>query len=332
MATRSKTAIVLAASVAAVCVLDAAAPIKIGTIAPDRSPYVNSLREMADAWKKRTNGRVTATIFPGGDNTEDGMLRDMRPAFRRYQGAQLSAITLGNMDDAFNVFGMPMFLESYAEADRVLNRLRPELEGRLERKGYKPLNWAYVGWIHMFSTRPVKTVDDLKKLKLFTAAGDDRIAKWYKANGFTAVVLEATSMLPSLKTGMIEAIPSPPLVAQLLTWYRSTPYMMDLGFAPLLGSTVMSLDVWNKLSPEDQAIVLEEAQKAGDRLRQQIPRLDQEAIEAMKKTGLTVTTVDRKAWRQTADQLSEGMRKDGVVPGDIYDIARRERDAVRAGK
>jgi len=331
MAIRSR-AVAVVVSVAAVAVLDAATPIKIATIAPDNSVYVKALREMGEAWKKRTEGRITAVVYPGGDNTEEGMLRDMRPAFRKYQAAQLSAITLGNLDDAFNVFGLPMFFDSYEEADRVLEKLRPQLEGRLERRGYKPLNWAYVGWVHVFSTRPIKTVDDLKHLKLYTSAGDDRLAKWYKANGFTAVVLEATSMLPALKTGMIEAIPSPPLIAQLLTWYRSAPYMMDLGFAPLLGSTVMSLDCWNRLTPGDQEIVLDEARKAGERLREQVPRLDREAIEAMKKSGLTVTVVDRAVWRRVAEELAEGMRKDGVVPGDVYDIAKRERDAVRAGK
>ena len=108
--------------------------------------------------------------------------------------------------------------------------------------------------------------------------------------------------------------------------------MMDLGFAPLLGSTVMSLDCWNRLTPGDQEIVLDEARKAGERLREQVPRLDREAIEAMKKSGLTVTVVDRAVWRRVAEELAEGMRKDGVVPGDVYDIAKRERDAVRAGK
>jgi TRAP-type C4-dicarboxylate transport system substrate-binding protein len=323
---------VAASLAAAVAVLDAQGPIKIATIAPDRSPYVNALREMADAWRKRTNGRVTATVFPGGDNTESGMLRDMQPAFNRLHGAQLSAITLGALDDAFNVFGLPMFFESYAEADRALEKLRPELERRLEAKGYQALNFAYVGWIHVFSKEPIKTVDDLKRQKLYTSTGDDRMVKWYSANGFRAVPLDTTSMITSLKTDMIQALPSPPLYAQLLTWYKSAPYMLDIGMAPLIGSTVISRARWSKISPDDQAIVAEEAVKAGDRLRREVPRLDKEAIEAMKKTGLTVTTANVAEWRKTAEQLGEAMRKAGLVPGDIYDIAKRERDSVRAGR
>jgi TRAP-type C4-dicarboxylate transport system substrate-binding protein len=108
--------------------------------------------------------------------------------------------------------------------------------------------------------------------------------------------------------------------------------MMDLGFAPLMGATVMSLDRWTTISPEDQRVVLEEAQKAGARLRADVPRLDREAIEAMRGRGLTVTKGDAAEWRRLAEQLGEAMRRDGVVPGDIYDLAKRERDAARAGK
>lgn len=154
--------------------------------------------------------------------------------------------------------------------------------------------------------------------------------KWYSANGFRAVQLDATSMLTSLKTNMIRAVPAPPLFAQLLTWYRSAPYMMDVGFAPLMGSTVMSLDTWTTIFADDQRVVLEEAARAGQRLRTDIPRLETEAVETMKLSGLKITAVDAPEWRRLAEQFGEAMRKDGVVPADIYDMARRERDAVRA--
>lgn len=331
MTIRTKTAAVLAALAAALVVVDAKESlIKIGTIAPDRSIYVTTLREMGEAWERRTNGRVTTSVYPGGDNTEEGLLREIR--FKNLQVAQLSAITLGNLDDAFNVFGLPMFYESYAEADRVLEKLGPELETRLERKGYKALNWGYVGWVHIFSRKPVTTVDDLKRLKLYTSAGDDRLAKWYRANGFTAVPLDSTEIVGSLQTRMIEAVPSPPMFALLLTWYRAAPHMMDVGFAPLMGSTVMSLETFNRLTADDQKIVLEEAKKAGQRLRSEIPRQDREAIETMQRKGLRVTKVDLGQWRPLAERLGESMRRDGVVPGEIYDIAKRERDAARAGK
>jgi len=329
---RNSAAATLAAWMAAVVLLDAQTPLKIGTIAPDNSIYVKTLREMAEGWRRRTNGRITAHVYPGGDNTEESLLRNMRPSYRRLQVAQLSSITLGNLDAAFNVFGLPMFFESYGEADRVLDALNPDLQERLHAKGYHALNFAFAGWVHVFSKKPVVKVDDLRKLPLYVSTGDDRLARWFSANGFEPVQLDATSMLTSLQTNMIEAVPSPPLFAQLLSWYKSAPYMMNIGFAPLMGSTVMSLDAWNSLTLEDQRVVADEGKKAGERLRVEIPRLETEAIEVMRKTGMTVTTVDAAEWRRVADRLGDAMRTDGVVPGMFYDRAKRQRDAFRAGR
>jgi len=330
--TRGKAGVVVAATISAASVLHAQGPIKIGTLAPDQSIYVKALREMGEAWKKRTGGRITYIVYPGTVGTEESMIRDMRGSARRLHAAQLSAISLGNMESAFNVFALPMFFQNYAEADRVLEKLSPLLEQRLEAKGLKALNWAYVGWVHVFSKAPVQTIEQLKKQKLFAAAGDDAMAKWYRDNGFSAVPLDPTEMLAALKTGMIEAVPAPPLYAQLLNWYSSAPHMMDLGFAPLLGATVMALESWKRITSEDQAVVLEEARKAGERLRREVPKLEQEAIAAMKLKGLKVTTVNAAEWRAAADRFGDDLRKAGLVPGDVYDLARRERDAVRSGK
>jgi TRAP-type transport system periplasmic protein len=330
--TRTKACAVVAAAISAMSVLHAQGPIKIGSPAPDQSIYVKTLREMGEAWKKRTSGRVTYVVYPGTVGTEEAMIRDMRGSARRLHAAQLSAISLGNMESAFNVFGLPMFFQNYAEADRVLEKLTPLLEQRLEAKGLKALNWGYVGWIHIFSKAPVQTVDELKKQKLFASAGDDSFVKWYRDNGFSAVPLDPTEMLAALKTGMIDAVPAPPLYAQLLNWYSSAPHMMDLGFAPLMGATVMAMESWKRLSPEDQAVVLEEAKKAGERLRREVPKLEEEAIAAMKLKGLKVSAVNSAEWRVAADKLGEAMRRAGLVPGDVYDLAKRERDAVRAAR
>lgn len=311
-------------------ILSAQAPIKIGTIAPEQSVWAKTMKEMGEAWKARSAGRVTYILFPATVGSEDQILRDMRIS-RKLQAAQLSAITLGSIDQAFNVFALPMFFENFEEVDAVLTRVGPTLEQRLEAKGLKVLNWGYVGWVHLFTTKPVKTLDDIKKLKLYTSAGDDVFPKWYRENGFNPVPLDPSQMSSALSTRMIEAVPLTPYSAQVFTWYKSASYMTDIGFAPLLGATVITLDAWKKIAPDDQRVIQEEALKAGAKLRTEIPRLDRQAIEAMKKGGLTVSAVDSSEWRKTGEKFGDAMRaqfpKDAL---DLYDAARRERDAVRA--
>lgn len=282
---------------------------------------------MGDAWKRRTSGRVSLRLFAGTTGSEEKMLRDLRIS-KTLSAAQLSAIEMGSLDDGFNVFSLPMFFESYGEVDGVLAAVGPVLERRVEARGLKVLSWGYAGWVHVFSRTAVRTPDDLKKLKLFTSTGDDRMATWYRDNGFSPVPVDASQMLAGLTTGMIEAVPMTPLSAQLFMWYEHAPYMLDIGLAPLLGATVMRLDTWNQLSPGDQAIVLDEARKTGARLRSDVPRLDLEAVARMRERKLTVTAGDPGEWRRAAADLGPLMR-DRLVPSDIYDLAKRQRDGIR---
>lgn len=302
--------------------------IKMATIAPENSVWTRTLREMGDAWRRRTNGRVSLRLFPGTTGSEEKMLRDLRIS-KTLGAAQLSAIEMGTLDDGFNVFSLPMFFESYEEVDGVLAAVGPVLERRVEARGLKVLNWGYAGWVHVFSRTPVRTPGDLKKLKLFTSTGDGRMATWYRDNGFSPVPVDASQMLTGLTTGMIEAVPLTPLSAQLFMWYEHAPYMLDIGFAPLLGATVMRLDTWSQLASADQAIVLDEARRAGARLRTEVPRLDAEAVTRMKERKLVVTVGDQAVWRRTAADLGPVMRA-RLVPSDIYDLARKQRDGIRA--
>ena len=47
-----------------------------------------------------------------------------------------------------------------------------QLEERLRMKGYEVLSWSEAGWVHFFAKEPVRTPDDLRRLRLWIATGD----------------------------------------------------------------------------------------------------------------------------------------------------------------
>ena len=91
------------------------------------------------------------------------------------------------------------------------------------------LHWGHGGWVHLFSRQPIRSVDDLKKQKLFVWAGDDALVQQWKKNGFQPVPLAATDILMGFQTKMIDAVPTTPIAALSLQWFRQTPYMLGLG-------------------------------------------------------------------------------------------------------
>jgi len=326
----------LALALVATVSIRAQAPVnvRLATLAPDNSPWTGALRSMGTAWEKATERRVRLTVYAGTIPSESSAIARM--AVDGLQAATLMVAGLSEIDEAFNIFGVPFFFESDAELAHVQQKLTPLIRERLQAKKYHLINWGNAGWVQLFSKKPIKNLADLKASKLFTAEGDDRVVQWYKSYGFNPVPLAFNDIPAQLKlrTGMIDAAPSPPQGALLLQFFRDAPYMLQVRVAPLIGATVIADKAWNAISPEDRAKMVDAAQAMENKLMGAAPKIDADDIAAMKSRGLTITDLDPKAaaeFHATAEQMIKSMRG-GMVPADVFDMALAERDAFRKSK
>jgi len=309
----------------------AAVTFKLASLAPDRSVWASVLSEMGAEWKEATNGRVTLRIYPSGVAGDDpDVVRKMR--IGQLHAGTITQAGLTEIDSAFNLFNTPLFFDSYDEYFYVLEQIQPALEKILNDKGFVLLHWAHGGWVHLFATKRVESVADLKRLKLFVWAGSDRMVRWWKDAGYKPVPLAFTDVPTGLQTGMIEAMPNTPLAALSFQNYRSTPYMLGLGFAPFLGATLVTTKAWERLDGGDRSAIMAAVEKAAERFRTEVPEQDAEATTEMEKRGLTVISVEDPAmlqeWRAEAANFAAAMRED-FVPANIYDLAAAARQKYR---
>jgi len=304
--------------------------IRLATLVPDGSVWDKAMKDMGAEWTRSTAGRVQLRVYPGGvAGDEPDIVRKLR--IGQLQAAAITTSGLADLDPAFQVFGIPMFFDSYPELYAVLAKMEPVLKQRLEAKGYILLNWGHGGWVYFFTRQRAVTVAEIKKVKMFAWAGDDRWVQLWKSNGYTPVALAATDILTGLQTGMIDSYPTTPLLALTLQWYRHTPNMVGLGMAPLVGGLVVTKQAWNKISEADRAKLLVASHKLELRLQTGVPHQDTTAVEEMKKRGLTVNAVPPAAvadWRAAAELFATKMRG-AMIPIDILEMATRERDAFR---
>jgi TRAP-type C4-dicarboxylate transport system substrate-binding protein len=325
-----------AIAAAAVPLLAAPVEIKLATLVPATSPWHKALLEMGNAWNKDTAGRVTLTVYPGSTDTEGNIITQMRPGFDKYQASYMSNIGLTEMEPAFNVLGMPFFLETDDEVRAIQKRLTPLVEQRLQAKGLRLLAWGTGGWVQLFSKKELRTLADVKKAKLFTSKGATKWVNWYVKNGFQPVELVPASIPEQLKlsTGLIDTALYVPWLASNFQVFRDAKYMLDLHIAPLSGALIMSNAAWNKIAPEDRPKVTAAAQALEERVYVDVPKGDADSIRSMQGRGLTVIKLDPKAaaeFRAAADKLVTTMRGE-MVPEDVFDMALQARDAVRKTK
>src|SRR5882762_8681593 len=271
--------VVLAVSTA---LLAQSPPIKLATVVPDGSVWDKNLKQMAEEWKQATGGRVAVTVFNGGSQgDEPTVLRKMR--LDALQAAAYTAGGLGSIDGSFTVFDIPFFFESYDELNYVTDKLTPTIRKRVESKGFVLLNWGHGGWTQVFTKKPVKSLADLKRIKIYTSAGNDRMVQWFKANGFEPRAMAMTDIMTGLTTGMIEGLPTPPLAALLFQWYRQTPYMLDIGLAPVIGASVITAKAWKGIPAADRPKLLDAAVGVEKRLQVEVPKQDEAAVAEMIK-------------------------------------------------
>src|SRR3954470_10454166 len=332
---RSRVVVVLFAFVAlglslSVGVRAQTAALKLATVVPDGSIWDKSLKKMGIDWSQATGGRVSLAVFSGGSQGDEAtVIRKMRVG--ALQGASLTVVGLANIDSSFNVFNVPFFLESYDELNALVEKLTPVLKQRVEAKGFVLLHWGHGGWLQVFSKGPVTTVADLKALRLYTSAGDDRMTQFYKAHGFQPRAMAMTDILTGLTTGMIDALPTPPLAAMAFQWYKQAPFMLDIGLTPLVGATVINKKTWDALSAADRAAIAEIGSAVDAKLRADVPKQDSLAVMLMSNQGLKVTKASGPEWTAQGEILAKAMRGQ-MVPPDVFDMAIKERDAFRQRK
>jgi TRAP-type C4-dicarboxylate transport system substrate-binding protein len=330
MVRKARQTIAAVAAVLLVAAPQAQTAIKLGTVVPQASIWDKNLKQMGEEFKQATGGRFELTVFSGGtQGDEQTVIRKMR--LDALQAGAFTNVGLGLIDPSFNIFNVPFFFEGYEELNYVTDKLTPTFRKRAEAKGFVLLNWGHGGWTQVFTKKPVQTVAEMQQVKLWTSSGNDAMVQWFKANGFQPRAMAMTDITTGLTTGMIDGLPTTPLAASLFQWYRQTPYMLDLGLAPIVGAGVISAKAWKAIPDGDRTKLLAAAAGVEQRLRVEVPKQDESAVAAMTKAGLTITHATGPEWRVQLENLAKTMRGQQVPP-DIFDLATTARDEYRKQK
>jgi TRAP-type transport system periplasmic protein len=304
--------------------------VRMATLVPDGSSWHLILKETAERWRTLSGGRVTVRLFPGGVAGDDpDVVRKMRQG--TLNAGLLTSLGLAEIDKSVYALGVPLMYDSYEELYYVHERMRPRLEASLEAKGFVVLNWADAGWVRFFTQKPVAGPEDLKELKLFSWAADAESVSVWRSAGFNPVPLPSTEIANALRTGLVNALGTPPNVAVISQLFNDAKNMTDLRWQILLGATVITRSSWDTVPADVRPALLDAARAAGSRLQREIKEGEAKDIEAMKRRGLNVVAVDAKRraeWRKLTETIYPRIRGP-LVPADAFDEAMRYRDEYR---
>lgn len=271
-----------------------AVELKIATLAPQGTSLYKGLAAAADDVNVKTGGKVTIKIFAGGvQGDEKDVVRKMR--YGQLDGAALTGVGLGMIDPQIRVLELPFLFSNTAEVDKVYAAMQPFFTDVFSKKGFVLLGWAEVGFVKIFSNKPVKNRADLKGMKMWMWEGDPLAKAMYDAMGVTPIPLAITDVLTSLQTNLIDAAYAPELGAIAFQWHTKTKYMTDVNLVNGTGGILVSNAAWAKVGANEKNIVKQVIKEHAKNLVIQ-SRIDNEkSKEAIQNSGLTIVTLDPQA-------------------------------------
>ncbi len=303
--------------------------VKLGTLAPEGSPYHQALLEMAAKWAEVSHGLVKVIIYPGGVAGNEGdMVRKI--GVGQLQAASLTTIGLHDVTPEPQALDVPGLIRSEAELDYVLDQVRGRFERTLESKGFVVTAWASVGMVRFFTTFPMTTPADAAKAKVWSWQGDPAAAEGWRSAGFTPVVLSSTDIVTALQTGMINAVSEPPLYAFASRLFDKANHMLDYDWSLLVGATVVAKPTWDRIPPDIQQKLLAVSAQYSHDVSEKVRQMNVDSIAQMKQQGLMIDEpADPAAWQALAHKTWSSIRGK-VVPADLFDQIVRLVDEYRA--
>ena len=294
--------------------------IKIATLSPEGTFWMERMRAGAEEIKNRTQGRVKFKFYPGGVmGNDENVLRKIR--IGQLQGG---AITIGNLSQSTpdtTIYGLPYLFSSLDDAAEIRKTTDPLLSRIIEKNGFVNFGFAQGGFTYLMSKDPVRTLDDLRQRKSWIPEQSDVGLAVYRYVGVTPITLSMSDVITGLQTGLIDTIVTSPIGALALQWHTHIKYVTDQPVNYLAAMLIIDKKVFYKLSETDQKIVRDEMEKVYKKIDEQNKVDNIAARQALINQGvkfIKLSDSEKEEWEKVDDFVIKEMIKKYQYNKDLY--------------
>ena len=309
--------------------------IKFATLAPSGTTWMNLLEDWDKDLRTKSNGRIGFKFYPGGvQGDEPDVLKKMR--FNQLQGGAFTGYGIGRMYSPSRVLELPFLFDNTGEIDFVRQQFTPEFKQGFEDNGYVLLGWMEVGFIHMFSKQPIRSLEDMKTRRVWLWQGDPMGTAFFNASGISPVPLSIIDVYTSLSTGLIDTVYAPPLGAIALQWFTKTQYISSVPMTNGMGGLIVSKKFYDKLPADLQALLNATGEAAGEKLIA-ATRIDNAlSVDTLKERGLQFIEPDEGMSEQVLakvrDRAAAELVASDYIPGPVFDKTRKLLEQYRSNQ
>jgi tripartite ATP-independent transporter DctP family solute receptor len=280
--------------------------LKFADIHPAGYPTVVAEESMGKTLTKETNGELTFKYFPGGVlGSEKEVIEQMQVG-----AVQLSRVSLGIVGPVVpdvNVFNMPfIFRDQQHMRDVIDGPVGDEILGKITNSefGLVALAWMDGGTRNIYTKKPVRKLEDLKGMKI-RVQGNPMFIDMMNAMGGNGIAMDTGEIFSALQTGVIDGAENNPPTLLEHNHFQNAKYYSLTGHLILPEPIVMSKITWEKLTPDQQALVKTAAKTAQAEERVLWDKKSAASEEKLKAAGVEFITVDKKPFYDATASVRE---------------------------
>jgi TRAP-type C4-dicarboxylate transport system substrate-binding protein len=293
--------------------------LKIASIAPEGSTWMNEMRAGAGEISERTGGRVKFKFYGGGVQGSDKQVRRKMRTGQLHGGVFTSGAMNGFQKDA-DLYALPLMFNSVEEVQFVRERMDAELRQRMEDAGFVNFGFAAGGFAYMMSNKPIATLADFGGQKVWTPEGDKISYAALQALGVAPVTMPITDVLTGLQTDLLDSVAVPPVGAVVLQWHTKLKYITELPVSYVYGALLIDKKAFSKVSPEDQSVIREVMEAIYLKFNESGISDNQEALRALLDSGLQLAkpaAEEVQSWRGIVTRSHHDQASSGVFDEEL---------------
>ena len=300
----------------------------------ETSTWAEGGRKFGELMEKATGGKIKVNVY-AADQLTNGNQSEGIQALMNGDPVQISMhsnLIYSAFDPRFNVVSLPFIYDSYDDADAKFDGEAGEkLKEILSSYGLHCMGIAENGFRELTNSKhEVKTVDDMKNLKI-RVAGSNLLMECYKRWGADATNMNWSETYTALQQNTVEGQENPLPAIDAASVQEVQPYcsMWDAIYDCLF--FCINQDLYDTLTPEQQAVVDECGQKAVEYERYINRSGDEEIMGRWEsKNGVTFTKkddMDIDSFKEAVDgvdewfveQLKDAGYKDGQELVELFE-------------
>lgn len=274
--------------------------LKVAHIESTTSSTHKAWEKFAELVKKKTNGSVTAEVFPAG---QLGGLRDI------FEGLRLGSVDMTSSGSDYTASLAPVMVipsmyyvwKSREHAYKVLDGpIGEEFNQGLQKAGIRILAWGDLGWRSVFNkVRKIEKPDDMKGIKLRVPEAKLHLLPM-RAFGASPVTIPYGEVYTAMQTNIVDGAEGTPTAVlqqkfnEVSKFYSLTEHLL------LAIHAVISNGAFDRLSADEQKAVTSAAKEAFTEQRTTSNKDAAEALDKIKASGVAINQPNKEAFRKIA--------------------------------